>query len=154
MQFEGLNFEVPEQTGALVPEGRLLALIEIFSKLDQNRDGKVGLGEFLDFYLAEKKEQLRRKFQRYDQNQDGTIEFEEFVTMMEPNYSILKRFRELDLDKNGLLSMEEALNIAECLVLPMSREQTKALIQTTDQDLDGHVTYYEFLEAVSHLGFQ
>ncbi|MEB3174613.1 MAG: EF-hand domain-containing protein [Cyanobacteriota bacterium] len=145
---------IPAEIEALIPPDRLEKLIAEFQKLDANGDGKVEIEEFLNHSLTKFKINLTQKFEHWDSNQDGMIDFAEYAAVSEPGFSILRRFRELDLDQNGLISAEEALNIAKQLVFPLSAEQIQTLIQTADQDGDGQVTYYEFLGAVAHLGFQ
>jgi calmodulin len=53
-----------------------------------------------------------------------------------------------------LLSLEEALNIADQLVLPLSATQIQAMMHEVDRDGDEQITYYEYLGAIAHLGFQ
>jgi calmodulin len=149
-----LKFEVSEDLKALFPEEKLSSLIESFARLDSNQDGKIELEEYLNFALAKEKARLVDKFIAADTDKDGCVGFEEFVGTIEPNYHILKRFRELDLDHNGLLSLEEAINIADQLVLPLSTTQVQAIIRRADQDGDGQITYYEYLGAIAHIGFQ
>jgi Ca2+-binding EF-hand superfamily protein len=149
-----LKFEVSDEVKALIPDQKLLLLIEAFTQIDSNQDGKIGVGEFLDFSLAEKKVALLKMFATLDADKDGFIEFEEFVVATEPNFQILKRFRELDFDQNGLLSLEEALEIADRLVLPLDTEQIKTIMKQVDRDGDGQITYFEYLGAIAHIGFQ
>lgn len=149
-----LKFEVSEDVKALFPEEKLSSLIESFARLDSNQDGKIELEEYLNFALTKEKARLIDKFIAADTDKDGCVGFEEFVGTIEPTYHILKRFRELDLDQNGLLSMEEALNIAEHLVLPLSPTQVQTIIRKVDRDGDGQITYYEYLGAIAHIGFQ
>ena len=154
MNIRELKFEVSEDVKALISEQKLTSLIETFSQLDTNRDGKIELDEYLGFALAKEKFRLTKQFEAVDTDKDGCIEFEEFVAATEPNFQILKRFRELDLDKNGLLSIEEALNIADRLVLPLSTTQVQTIVREVDRDGDGQITYYEYLGAIAHIGFQ
>ena len=149
-----LKFKVSEDVKALIPEPKLTALIEAFSQVDSNQDGKIGVDEFLDFSLAKKKTDLIKKFETLDTDKDGFIEFDEFVVATEPTFNILKRFRELDLDRNGLLSIEEALDIADRLVLPLSTQQVQTKMHEVDRDADGQITYYEYLGVITHIGFQ
>jgi Ca2+-binding EF-hand superfamily protein len=154
MNSDSLKFEVSETVKALIPEERLALLIEAFTQLDANQDGKIELEEYLDFALMQEKARLTKTFAATDSDKDGSVGFEEFVASVEPNFQLLKRFRELDLDQNGLLSVEEALSIADRLVLPLNMAQIHSIIQDIDRDGDGQVTYYEYLGAIAHIGFQ
>lgn len=154
MNVDRLNFEISEDVKALFPEQKLTSLIEAFTKLDSNRDGKIELEEYLNFALAKEKARHINKFVAADTDQDGCVGFEEFLETIEPNYPILKRFQELDLDQNGLLSLEEAINIADQLVLPLNTSQVQTIIREVDRDGDGQITYYEYLGAIAHIGFQ
>lgn len=148
------TFAVSENVKKLFPEEKLASLVQTFTQLDTNQDGKIELDEYLDFALTKEETRLTKKFTAADTNKDGGVEFEEFVAVVEPYFQILKKFHELDLDQNGLLSLEEALNIADRLVLPLSTTQLQAIMQEVDRDGDGQITYYEYLGAIAHLGFQ
>ena len=154
MQVDALNFELSADIKALIPEEKLPSLVQSFAQLDANQDGKIGVEEFLEYSLGHKKTHYLKRFAALDCDQDGFIEFEEFVAATEPTYLILKKFRELDLDRNGLLSTEEALHIADQLVLPLSSQQVRTIIHEVDRDGDGQITYYEYLGAIAHIGFQ
>lgn len=154
MNISELKFDIPENVEALIPEGRLTSLIEAFTKLDSNQDGKIELEEYLNFALAKERARFINKFVAADADKDGYVGFEEFLETIEPTYHILKRFQELDLDQNGLLSLEEAINIADQLVLPLNTSQIQTIIREVDHDGDGQITYYEYLGAIAHIGFQ
>ncbi len=154
MGIDDLKFEVGEDIKALIPEEKLTVRLQEFAHLDSNQDGKIGINEFLDFFMEKEKNLLTRRFNALDNNKDGFIELEEFVVGAEPYFQILKKFRELDLDRDGLLSIQEAINIADQLVLPLNSEQIRAIISEVDRDGDGKVTYYEYLGAIAHVGFQ
>jgi Ca2+-binding EF-hand superfamily protein len=149
-----LNLKISEDVQALIPEPKLTAMIQSFSQLDSDQDGKIALAEFLDISLMQERSNLTKKFARLDRDQDGFIDFEEFVTATEPTYLILKRFRELDLNHDNLLSLDEAVAIADRLVLPLSSDQVKSIMVKVDRDGDGYLTYYEYLGAITHTGFQ
>ncbi len=148
------KFEVSEDIKSLLPEHKLRPLVQAFARLDSNQDGKIDIEEYLNFALTEEKIRLTRMFEALDLNNDGCISFEEFVVANEPTFQILKRFRELDFDHNGLLSVEEAVEIAEKLILPLSSDQVETIIHDVDRDGDGQITYYEYLGAIAHIGFQ
>lgn len=154
MNISKLKFEISEDIKALLLEEKLISLLEAFTQLDSNQDGKIELDEYLDFALAKEKARLTKRFEAADNDRDGYVEFGEFVATAEPSFQILKRFRELDLDRNGLLSIEEALSIADRLVLPLNTTQIQTIIRETDRDGDGQITYYEYLGAIAHIGFQ
>ncbi|MGF1496137.1 MAG: EF-hand domain-containing protein [Elainellaceae cyanobacterium] len=148
------TFVIPDDVKALIPESKQAAIVQAFTQMDANQDGKVELDEYLNFALAQERERLTQKFKGVDADGDGCIEFEEFVAAAEPSFRILQKFRELDIDQNGLLSVDEAIAIAHQLVLPLSSQQVQAIITKADHDGDGQVTYYEYLGAIAQVGFQ
>jgi calmodulin len=154
MNVNELKFEISEDVKALIPEEKLTLLSEAFAQIDSNQDGKIELDEYLDFALTKEKSRLTKTFAAVDADKDGCVEFEEFVAATEPNLRILKKFRELDLDRNGLLSLEEALSIAEQLSLPLSTERVRRLMSDIAGNGEGQITYYEYLGAIAHIGFQ
>jgi Ca2+-binding EF-hand superfamily protein len=149
-----LKFKISEDLKAIIKQEKLTSIVQTFTKLDTNQDGKIEINEYLDYALEKEKIRLIIKFEYADTDKDGYVEFEEFAAATEPNFNILKKFRELDLDHNGLLSLEEAINIADCLVLPLNSLQIKAIIEQVDRDGDGQISYYEYLGAIAHIGFQ
>jgi len=154
MSTSKLKFAISEDIKAMFPEEKLASLIQTFNQLDLNQDGKIGLNEYFEFALTKEKARLVKKFESVDTDKDGSVDFDEFVAAAEPYFQILKRFRELDLDHNGLLSLNEALDIADKLILPISKTQVAAIIVEADHDKDGQITYYEYLGAIARIGFQ
>ncbi len=154
MNFAQFNLDVPEDIRELIPEEKLEVLMEAFIKLDSDGDGKVVIDEYLEFALQKEKARLTKKFQSFDTDKDGSVTFEEYVNAVEPHFSILKRFRELDPQHNGLLSLDEAVDIADKLTLPLTREQIQGIMEHIDRNGDKQITYYEYLEAIAHIGFQ
>jgi Ca2+-binding EF-hand superfamily protein len=91
------KFEIPENVKELIPEQKLVLIAETFNNLDSNQDGKIELDEYLNFSLSKEKDRLTKIFKTLDTDKDGYVDFEEFVAATEPNFRILKKFRELDL---------------------------------------------------------
>jgi Ca2+-binding EF-hand superfamily protein len=151
---ESLNLEALNSLKTLIPEQRLATLTQTFAQIDSDQDGKVGVDEFLHFSLAAEEARLAQAFAAQDRDQDGFLSLEEYILATEPTVGILRRFQEMDLDHNGLISLAEALEIAEKLYLPLNAEQVQAIIRKVDGDGDGQVSYYEYLGAIAHIGFQ
>jgi Ca2+-binding EF-hand superfamily protein len=124
-----LKFKISEDVKAIIKQEKLTSIVQTFTKLDTNQDGKIEIDEYLNFALEKEKKRLIMMFEYADTEKDGYLEFEEFAAATEPNFNILKKFCELDLDHNGLLSLEEAINIVDCLVLPLNSLQIKAIIE-------------------------
>lgn len=154
MNLDDLKFKVSEDVKALIPKKKLTSLIETFAQLDFNQNGKIEIDEYLNYSLKKEKLRLTKQFEAFDTDKDGCVDFEEFVAATEPNFSILKKFLELDCDRNGLLSIEEAINIADCLALPFNVKQIQTIMIDADGDDDGQISYYEYLGAIAHIGFQ
>ncbi|MGL5080840.1 MAG: EF-hand domain-containing protein [Microcoleaceae cyanobacterium] len=154
MDSQAPKFEVPEEIQALLSAEKLEKVVRSFTKIDGNQDGKIELEEYLDHLLEKEREKLAKQFRYLDANQDGYIEFEEFLAVTEPHYLILKKFRRFDQERNGFLTFAQAIQIAEELSLPYDHSQIERVLQEIDQDQDGQVTYYEYLGAMIHFGFQ
>ena len=75
MNISELKFEVSENVKALVPEQKLTSLVETFTQLDANHDGKIELNEYLNFVLAKEKVRLTKKFEaaEFRRRSDGAI---------------------------------------------------------------------------------
>ncbi|MEO1131935.1 MAG: EF-hand domain-containing protein [Cyanobacteria bacterium J06639_1] len=151
MGTDPLHFEIPDEIAQLIPEDKLASVVELFSSIDANRDGKVSLDEYLSFALSEEKMRLRRAFEALDSDRDGNLDFSEFVAAAVPNLDILKLCREFDRDRNGLLSIAEAIHTTERLQLSVDAVQLKLLLTEVDRDGDGQITYFEYLGAIAHV---
>lgn len=151
---ENSEFEVPAEIAELIPPERLTKIKQAFDQLDLNRDGRVEREEYVEHLLENERDKLYKRFDYLDQDHDGTINFEEFLIASEPNYPLLKRFKDFDANDNGLLSMDEALQIAEEFNFPITREWLEQ--QTSQVDYKGRklISYNEYLGAVMRFGFQ
>ncbi|NJK39533.1 MAG: calcium-binding protein [Oscillatoriales cyanobacterium RM2_1_1] len=154
MDSQTFGFKIPEEIQSLIPAEKLEKVVRSFVKIDDNQDGKIELEEYINHLLEKEREKLTKQFRYLDTDGDGYIEFEEFLAATEPHYPILKKFRKFDRERNGLLTVEEAIKIAEELSLPYSQAQIEQAMQEIDRDGDGQVTYYEYLGAMIHFGFQ
>ena len=60
----------------------LNALEKVFDKVDENRDGRISLGEFLEFLGVEASPFHRKVFSMFDGDSSGGIDFREFVVAL------------------------------------------------------------------------
>ncbi|MBF2002841.1 MAG: EF-hand domain-containing protein [Synechococcales cyanobacterium C42_A2020_086] len=153
MSFNSPEIKVPPEAEALVPPKKLDSIKQAFAEIDHNHDGKIDLDEYLDYLLARERDKLTKQFKALDKDGDGAINFEEFLVASYPSYSLLKRFQDFDSNRNGLLSIEEALQIADEFNFPISREWLERLI-TIDEAGKKRISYNEYLGAVTRFGFQ
>jgi calmodulin len=151
---ENSEFKIPAEILELIPPEKLDKIKQAFDQLDLNHDGKIEREEYIEHLLAKEREKLNKRFDYLDKDRDGTIDFEEFLVASEPNYPLLKRFKEFDSNSNGLLSVDEALQIAEEFSFPITREWLEQ--QTNRVDYKGRklISYNEYLGAVTRFGFQ
>lgn len=153
-RMNALRFDIFGTIEALLSREKIASLLQWFNQLDSNHDGKIDLNKYLHSALEQEKTRLIQRFQAVDTDKDGNIEFEEFVTMVEPNFQILKKVYELVPDWGGMLSLEEALQVTEQLALPLNRAQLQIILDDVDHDGDGQISYYEYLGAIAYIGFQ
>jgi Ca2+-binding EF-hand superfamily protein len=102
-----------------------------FQDLDQNRDGKVSLAEYLAFFKADspqRRQFLEYEFRKYDRNGDGFITYEEHGAPL----TLKDEFRALDKNRDGKVSRYEFL-------------QGEKLFRSLDRNHDGFITLEEYL---------
>lgn len=154
MSSENSESKILEEAEELLPPGKLAKIKQEFELIDRNKDGKIDIDEYLDYLLASERASLAKKFAYLDRNKDGFIDIEEFLIASDPQYLLLRRFRDFDANRNGVLSMSEALKIAEEFNFPITRDWLEKMSSQTDANGKKLITYNEYLGAVSRLGFQ
>lgn len=84
------------------------AAAERFKKMDSDSSGTVTQEEFRA-YLAEKRQKwTAMKFQKIDSDQDGNVTEAEYLDYKQQKAQ--RRFRQMDVDGNGVISAEEFKN--------------------------------------------
>lgn len=102
-----------------------------FQDLDQNRDGRVSLEEYLAFFgegSPMRRKNVAYEFRKYDRNGDGFITQEEHFTTV----TLKDEFRGLDQNRDGRVSRDEFLD-ADIIFHPLDRNH------------DGFITLEEYL---------
>ncbi len=148
------HFKIPPEAQELVPSHRLENAADAFCELDHDQDGKISLQDYLDHLLTLEKERLLSQFNYLDKDHDGYIEFEDFLAAKEPNYTVLKKIKQHDLNNDGFLTFDEAIQSAEDLCFPFGHDELVELLKVVDRDGDGLVTYHEYFGVVVQHGLQ
>jgi Ca2+-binding EF-hand superfamily protein len=107
-----------------------------FQEMDQNRDGKVSLTEYIAFFKEgspQRRRYVEYEFRKYDRNGDGFITRDEHFTPV----TLRDEFRALDKNRDGRVSLMEFLD-AEILFQPLDRNH------------DGFITLEEYLYGYRH----
>ncbi len=153
MSYDYLDEQVSEMAKQL-PKHRLELAKGEFSKMDFNKDGKIELQEFLAYSLAKEVKRLMSKFKMFDTDKDGAVDFEEFLLVTDPNYALFKSFADFDVEGNGRLSLDQAVQVLERFVIPLERSTLEAHLKKENRTDNPSFSYEEFLGILIHNGMQ
>jgi calmodulin len=157
-------------TGATLPAGKdamrpsgealtgqqLAELRDAFSAHDKNGDGRITLQE-LRQALEELDEEpadaeLRALMIQADTDGNQSIDFAEFLAFMSRRMSqrgaegeIRDAFDTFDRNGDGLVSVDELLQLMELLGETMTRQEAEDSLRRADSNGDGQLTYEEFV---------
>lgn len=114
-----------------------------WKEADVDGDGTITLAEFQNLPRIQKLDEARRSqiFNRLDKNGDKVISGDELAVMKRPPHQereAMTRFKELDTDKSGGVSLEE-LKAGE-LFKKLPPEKQATLFTRLDTDGDGQIT--------------
>jgi len=141
---------------AELTEEQVTELREAFSAHDRDGDGRITLQELRQTLerLGEEPTdaELRVLIVKADADGNEMIDFAEFLAFMsrrmrEPGAGdeIREAFDAFDRDRDGLVSIDELLQVMERLGEKMTREEAEASLRRADSDGDGQLTYEEFV---------
>lgn len=136
--------------------GSLEEARKVFNKFDKNGDGKISADELKDIISAlsskTSPEEVERVMQEIDKDGDGYIDFDEFVEFHmggasssgDGSKELKDAFDLFDVDKNGLISVQELHSVLRKLGEKCSKNDCEKMIKKVDADGDGHVNFEEF----------
>ncbi|WP_224242661.1 EF-hand domain-containing protein [Hyalangium gracile] len=131
-------------------------LREAFSEHDGNGDGRITLQELrqaLERLGEEPTEaELKGLLVKADADGNETIDFSEFLAFIRRRMSstgaegeMREAFEAFDRNRDGLVSIDELLQVMERLGEKMSRQEAEASLRRGDSDGDGQLSYEEFV---------
>lgn len=137
--------------------GELLAEIrDAFSAYDRDGDGRITLQELkqaleeMDEEPAD--EELKALMIQADADGNQTIDFAEFLAFMRRRMrqrgaegEIRDAFDTFDRNSDGLVSIDELLQVMDLLGETMTRQEAEDSLRRADSDGDGQLTYEEFV---------
>jgi Ca2+-binding EF-hand superfamily protein len=137
-------------------EEQISQLREAFSAHDRDGDGRITLQELrqaLERLGEEPAEvELRALMLKADADGSQTIELGEFLAFMSRRMrpsgahdELREAFDAFDRNRDGLVSIDELLQVMGMLGEEMSREEAEASLRRGDSDGDGQLTYEEFI---------
>ncbi|HYI02095.1 EF-hand domain-containing protein [Hyalangium sp.] len=137
-------------------EEQVTELREAFSAHDRDGDGRITLQELRQTLERLDEEpidaELRGLIVKADADGNETIDFSEFLAFMSRRMrgtgaedEIREAFDAFDRNRDGLVSIDELLQVMGMLREKMTREEAEASLQRGDSDGDGQLTYEEFV---------
>jgi calmodulin len=143
-------------SGEALTGQQLAELRDVFSAHDRNGDGRITLEELrqtleeLDEEPAD--EELKALMIKADADGNQTIDFAEFLAFMRRRLSqrgaegeIRDAFDTFDRNGDGLVSIDELLQVMEMLGETMTQQEAEDSLRRADSDGDGQLTYKEFV---------
>lgn len=133
---------------------------KIFSKFDENGDGKISCDELKNVLRAlgseTSSDEVKRIMSEIDKDGDGYIDLDEFAEFHRGsgagdqgdgacgNKELKDAFDLYDLDKNGKISASELHSVLKRLGEKCSLSDCRRMIKSVDADGDGSVNFEEF----------
>ncbi|KAI3818199.1 hypothetical protein L1987_12002 [Smallanthus sonchifolius] len=130
-------------------------LEQVFKKFDVNGDGKICASELgsilgsLGHHPTE--EELQNMIKEVDADGDGFINLGEFIELntkdidsTEVLENLKDAFSIFDIDKNGLITAEELLDVLKSLGENCTITDSRKMIAGADRDGDGMINFDEF----------
>ena len=136
---------------------------DAFEDFDKDKDGLVSLDEIRLHLLETGKGiseiELLDLFKKADTNGDGKIDVTEFTKLVELlrdrdssiDPALLKAFKQLDTDREGLASKEEVLSTLRATGKDLSDSELESCFEEADTNKDGKIDVTEFSNLVNKL---
>jgi Ca2+-binding EF-hand superfamily protein len=137
-------------------EEQVSELREAFSEHDRDGDGRITLeelGQTLESMGEEPTDaELRSLLIKADADGNGTIDFAEFLAFVRRRLratgaegELREAFDSFDRNRDGLVSIDELLQVMGMAGETMTREDAEAGLRRGDSDGDGQLTFEEFV---------
>lgn len=140
-------------------EDQVKLILQSFSVLDENGDGKISKGEISRAYrlagFNPTPTELEGILNEHDENNDGYIDFEEYFNVMRSKMikqdfdkdRLKTAFKVLDMDQDGYITVEELRHALSKSGDHFTEQEIKDIIKAADKNHDGKIDYNEFVEA-------
>ena len=136
-------------------ENEINDLKNIFSALDENKDGQISYEEFEKGIMELKtnkysKDDIKKLFDKIDVDKNGKIDYTEFIaaTIDEARYykkeRLLEAFEGFDKDGSGQISKKELLDVLHAE--KCQEKEIEKFINVVDKNKDGKISKEEFME--------
>ncbi|MEM9458293.1 MAG: EF-hand domain-containing protein [Myxococcota bacterium] len=153
----------PASTSTLTQDQRDALKVQ-FDLLDSDGDTKISLQELTEVlkrdayaHLGEDgRQRVLDSFAAVDSDGDGKVDFDGFLALMhgpqaeqDARADFRRAFDEVDLDKDGYLTVADFQRISKAEGAPLTEEQAKEMIEMADKNEDGKVSFEEYYEIMT-----
>ena len=134
-------------------------IAEIFRKINACKSGMITFEDFKNFIInnqdeeimgGEDDDEIREKFFRIDVDLNDKIDFTEFLaanldkSIYTDKNKLRNAFDSFDIDKNGIITKEDIINILKIEKLFDAKKLALDIIEPNDINKDGKIDFDEF----------
>ena len=141
-----------------IPSDKIHEYQEAFNLFDKDHSGTISVDEIAkimkNFGNPLSKDEVREMIKDIDTSGDGELDFNEFITLMERQETIIddededevpRAFKSFDKEHSGSLNISEFRYILTQLGNKFTESEVDTLFKECDLDNDGKLDYAEFI---------
>ena len=129
--------------------------VELFKGINKSRDGIIKFQELAEFFALDFEAEIRAQEQRKGKFNMHFEIFDHIVKIIHQKQLTLREvFDQIDLNKNGVIELEEFKSMLERLGFAVTEEDLLSIFREMDENFDGSISYKELARYILSLGIK